>query len=272
MVDIGFHNINLNYLKEVQAKSQGDKALEKPLHFRLCFEIILHALTPSFIKREFGVKELDGQNLKKVDDPFFFQIAHEIWKLKDCDGFPKYIEKMKTRTKWQLYSELLFASFFFDQSEKIKFIQESGKKGKDFDLFVKNFKSSNGQLFENINLEVKSKESWFSSHNSLNSTLSRARKQMPKNELGAIGLIFENPPSASDKFQQADLDKGLARILSNTDRVLFVVYCWRENFETEKYPRATAIMYKAINKDGEIDSFIQPTFSEGSVNSFLSVK
>ncbi len=269
MIKIGYHNLNKEYLRSaiVDAKSWG--LPEDTLYLIACFEIVVNALSPKFIKREFGVETLDGSHFKKIDEPYFYEIACNIWDLKKCKGFADFIKSLNSRDKNQLYSELCFARMFFDQSESIEFVVESDVKESDFDLKLKNFKTLNGAIFETLNLEVKSKAGWFSSGNQVTNLLNKKRKQLPNDQNGSIGLLFESLPVNHKEFPQSNLDEAIAKFLGNTNRVAFVTYCWRERHFKADGNRATGLYYRVIDKHGVTEPYLGFYSERGTINRFF---
>jgi hypothetical protein len=209
------------------------------------FEIIAKTFGIDFIKREF-LDDKNGLFFRNIDDPFFFHLSDLIWTLKDCKGFPEFIERERTKSKESLYYELVCASWFLRISDTVEFIKPRGLKGQDYDLLAKNC-----MKLDNLSIEVKTRILSFSKKNSIKRYLKDAVKQLPKDEFSASAIMFR-VSNLNNGISQYDLDKIISKIIKLSANISYIIYLWPLNAILPDEQRLLSFAYRSINKYGDI--------------------
>ena len=215
----------------------------------LCAEIIERSFGIDFCKKHYSTqnkfsndeRKLDG---KKLDDLFFLNFAESLWKVKDCKGFSGFTEKNKYEKMESIYAELYCASQFLKISSEVEFIKESGVKGQDYDLLVKNCLG-----FKQFYVEVKARTEEFKDPNRVIDFLTNAKKQLPKKKDAKNGsAIMFKIIIPNNKFPQVDLDMAIKKVLLRSNRLSYVIYFWLEHKTLPSGKRLHTFLYRCIDK------------------------
>jgi hypothetical protein len=137
---------------------------------------------------------------------------------------------------------LTAAYWFLKSSKSVRLVVESGVKGADFDIEVKEF-----FLYNSLNVEVKAKQIDFTTEQQIINKFKKARSQLPQD---GNGVIFCKV-NLSGLLTQKELIQAAQIFLKSTKRIAFIVYCWDSwNLIQE----GIALAYIAVNREGEMHS------------------
>jgi hypothetical protein len=137
---------------------------------------------------------------------------------------------------------LTAAYWFLKSSKSVRLVVESGVKGADFDIEVKEF-----FLYNSLNVEVKAKQIDFTTEQQIINKFKKTRSQLPQD---GNGVIFCKV-NLSGLLTQKELIQAAQIFLKSTKRIAFIVYCWDSwNLIQE----GIALAYIAVNREGEMHS------------------
>ena len=151
------------------------------------------------------------------------QLGDMLFLLKDCEGFDAFISSLKTRDLESVFFELYTAKMLHGNGFVIEFIEESGEKQKDYDLFAKRGEDP-------ICVEAKSRRSGaVLTAGKLKSTLETARKQLPA---AGPGIVFVQIPHEWPATPDSERIIGgcIGSFLRNSGRVNSVIVVWQRWF------------------------------------------
>lgn len=239
---MAWKNLTKERLLETKKQFQGDRLSQ---WYAMASEIILTTLGPDWWER--NLYEVNRDNyfrarLHSEDDRAHHQhhvikLGHMLFRLKELSGYDYFIKALKTADLSSTIFELEVANLLYDSKYHIKFIERSCNKGDDYDLQA-------NILTENINVEVKTKRdgALLFEGNSLENTLRKAKKQVPRNQ---AGIVFIGIPL--EWTLQPDTEKiingRLESFFRNTSRIVKVVLMWKKLLPLEQ-GKAFVVLFK----------------------------
>ncbi|MCZ8117871.1 MAG: hypothetical protein O9295_07350 [Microcystis sp. LE18-22.4A] len=212
------------------------------LELALAQSVIINTLGRYFWAKEcttFGHRQDFFANKSDVR---IIHLAHMLWSLKDQEGFAEFLRNKDTNNFESTYYELTAAYWFLKSSKSVRLVVESGVKGADFDIEVKEF-----FLYNSLNVEVKAKQIDFTTEQQIINKFKKTRSQLPQD---GNGVIFCKV-NLSGLLTQKELIQAAQIFLKSTKRIAFIVYCWDSwNLIQE----GIALAYIAVNREGEMHS------------------
>lgn len=212
------------------------------LELALAQSVIINTLGGYFWAKEcttFGHRQDFFANKSDVR---IIHLAHMLWSLKDQEGFAEFLRNKDTNNFESTYYELTAAYWFLKSSKSVRLVVESGVKGADFDIEVKEF-----FLYNSLNVEVKAKQIDFTTEQQIINKFKKTRSQLPQD---GNGVIFCKV-NLSGLLTQKKLIQAAQIFLKSTNRIAFIVYCWDSwNLIQE----GIALAYIAVNREGEMHS------------------
>ncbi|MFN9675306.1 MAG: hypothetical protein ACK552_23145 [Microcystis sp.] len=212
------------------------------LELALAQSVIINTLGGYFWAKEcttFGHRQDFFANKSDVR---IIHLAHMLWSLKDQEGFAEFLRNKDTNNFESTYYELTAAYWFLKSSKSVRLVVESGVKGADFDIEVKEF-----FLYNSLNVEVKAKQIDFTTEQQIINKFKKTRSQLPQD---GNGVIFCKV-NLSGLLTQKELIQAAQIFLKSTKRIAFIVYCWDSwNLIQE----GIALAYIAVNREGEMHS------------------
>jgi hypothetical protein len=212
------------------------------LELALAQSVIINTLGGYFWAKEcttFGHRQDFFANKSDVR---IIHLAHMLWSLKDQEGFAEFLRNKDTNNFESTYYELTAAYWFLKSSKSVRLVVESGVKGADFDIEVKEF-----FLYNSLNVEVKAKQIDFTTEQQFINKFKKTRSQLPQD---GNGVIFCKV-NLSGLLTQKELIQAAQIFLKSTKRIAFIVYCWDSwNLIQE----GIALAYIAVNREGEMHS------------------
>lgn len=212
------------------------------LELALAQSVIINTLGGYFWAKEcttFGHRQDFFANKSDVR---IIHLAHMLWSLKDQEGFAEFLRNKDTNNFESTYYELTAAYWFLKSSKSVRLVVESGVKGADFDIEVKEF-----FLYNSLNVEVKAKQIDFTTEQQIRNKFKKTRSQLPQD---GNGVIFCKV-NLSGLLTQKELIQAAQIFLKSTKRIAFIVYCWDSwNLIQE----GIALAYIAVNREGEMHS------------------
>lgn len=172
------------------------------------------------------------------------RLAHYLYLLKDSEGFNQFTDALVTKDFKSCNWELAVAARFKEEGFTIKFIQESGEKGKDFDFLV----TRNEIQYQ---VEAKSRDKIDSDINSIKNVLKDARKQLPK---GGNGVLYISVPEhlMANETSSNEIDLEILSFLRSTNRVSFVMIAFDAKKLIRHNTKAIIAALKQYNVKGEL--------------------
>lgn len=244
----GIHNLSPEIFYE-QIEDLRRIGLSSPevLSLALAQSVIINTLGGDFWAKEcttFGKKQDFFASKGNVR---IIHLAHMLWSLKNQEGFTEFVHNKYKDDFEGTYYEVTAAHWFSKNSKSIRFVVESGVKGSDFDIEVRDF-----SIYGSLNVEVKAKQTDFSTEKQIINKFKKTRSQLPRDGNGVIFCKI----NLSQSISQEELIQAAQRFLRSTNRISFIIYCWDEwNLIDE----GIALAYKAVNQDGEMHSFFGET-------------
>ena len=212
------------------------------LELALAQSVIINTLGGYFWAKEcttFGHRQDFFANKSDVR---IIHLAHMLWSLKDQEGFAEFLRNKDTNNFESTYYELTAAYWFLKSSKSVRLVVESGVKGADFDIEVKEF-----FLYNSLNVEVKAKQIDFTTEQQIINKFKKTRSQLPQD---GNGVIFCKV-NLSGLLTQKELIQAAQIFLKSTKRIAFIVHCWDSwNLIQE----GIALAYIAVNREGEMHS------------------
>ncbi len=150
------------------------------------------------------------------------RLSELLYNLQNVDGIEERLVSLQSGMLEATYAELEFAGHFHSRNVRVKFRERSGTKSQDYD-----FTATFGANLE-VCCEVKCKlEETDLGKNTIINTLIDARKQLPENALGIIGVKI---PEAWVRINESGpiLVSALNDLFRNSNRVIGVVVRWEE--------------------------------------------
>lgn len=199
---------------------------------------------------EFFSNLVEGKNkyFKRLDSVEILNFAYNVFLAKNHLGFKSYLKTVSTRNDWKsVHHEIRFANEIAANAKEIEFVSTSNEKKRDYDLKAYEFFG-----FEELHIEIKSRDNIFYKEDQLYNFLNKARKQLPPKKQGAI---FMNIVLEEDSLSVAKLNDVIKSFLVKTDTVHFIFYSW-DNYQTVKMDneekRIQIVMCSAFDKHGYV--------------------
>lgn len=178
----GIHNLCPEiFYEEIEDLREIGIDFSTGLELALAQSVIINTFGGNFWAKEcttFGQRQDFFAN---KGDARIIHLAHMLWFLKDQEGFSEFLKNKDKSNFESAYYELTAAHLFLKNSRSIRFVIESGVKGADFDIEVKDF-----FLYGSLNVEVKAKQINFSTEHQIINKFKKTRSQLPKDENGVI--------------------------------------------------------------------------------------
>jgi hypothetical protein len=192
-------------------------------------EVILTTLGPTWWKRnclttstcpdEFLKTGEQSETGRYQDQDRVIALGHMLFALKDCPGLQTFITALKTRDLASTFFELWCANILHTNDFDITLVEESGKKGQDYDLIAE-------KGGHQVGVEVKSRRgNKILSEKTLRNALNKARKQLPP---AGPNIIFVTIPVEWTYSEDVEsvVQRSIESFFRSTSRINFVVVMW----------------------------------------------
>ena len=152
------------------------------------------------------------------------RLAECLFNLQLVPGIKHRVAMLKIDNLETALGEMECAALFTHPDLKLRFIVPGGTKGQDYEAEIV---TPAGTV---VCCEIKTKkETTNLSHNTIRSTLDKARKQLPKSKPGLVVLKIPEPWTAQRRSRAIVL-AAVAQVLRQSNRLVAIVLAWEDWF------------------------------------------
>lgn len=154
-------------------------------------------------------------------------LAENMLNLQNVEGINGKVEKIKQGEIESTIAEIEIAGHFVRSNIVIKFVENTGSKGHDYDMYI-----SNDEIKLSCEVKCKTEKTEFTKNTVIN-TLKDARKQLPK---GKQSIIYMKIPEfwTLNTENEKIFESAIFDFFKNTSRVVGLIVRWEINV-IEKY-------------------------------------
>jgi hypothetical protein len=195
--------------------------------FTISFAIIREALGPDWMTKHLdpgalnpGILRLSGgtsqdeisRNYRSID------LAEIIINLKDVEGFPEHLSRMRTEEPEAGLAELHIGKMLYINQWEFRFVIPKGKKGSDYDFEI----IYHGQA---VAADAKCKvEATELSSKTITTTLCDSRSQLPRDDPGIFFIKIPQHWMSQPDWQRTTIQGALDFFAQGTGRIVSVVF------------------------------------------------
>ena len=167
----------------------------------------------------FGSKNIDNNWQERI-----FRLAERVYNLRDIVNLDLIIQDIINGELVSRYAEIEVGRHLHSRLIKFEFVKPSGLKGRDYDIKIKD------EL--EINCEVKHKiEDTEFSEKTIEKSLSKANKQLPKDNLALIFVKFPTEWTAENDYLDKIQSACNSFLCRNKDNIIAIIFRWQAPFK-----------------------------------------
>lgn len=236
-----------------EVRSRFPDADEVFYDYTVASEVIINILGPSWWALRLAGSKADPYFVKDAEDtPGRYRhqsrvivLARDLLRCQDAPGFAEQLDQIRPRSLIGVFHEIRVAALLRASGHAVEFVIPTQQRGADFDLLVE------GQLA----VEVKAREDNAEyGRASLESTLSAARRQLPKDRPGLVALRIPDRWARSAEFV-ADAEGILERALQKSRRMNAILVLWDEWVPAEPKGMACLTRFRVFVNASPRESF-----------------